>query len=54
MIVTVRSAEPTAGTETKKQGTGRTFANTAAAKQGLTLVPFSAKLERFLWDSGCE
>jgi hypothetical protein len=24
-----------------------------AAKQGLTLVHFSAQLERFLWDRGC-
>ena len=24
-----------------------------AARQGLTLVPFSAQLERFVWDRGC-
>jgi hypothetical protein len=34
-------------------GNGKGAAEAAAAGQGLTLVHFSAQLERFVWDRGC-
>jgi hypothetical protein len=42
-----------ADTATEGGSTGSATAVYTTAAQGLTLVHFSAQLERFLWDRGC-
>jgi hypothetical protein len=47
--------EPNAGADTALRGMGGAAAaiTRRATRQGLTLVRFLAKLERFLWDTVC-